>query len=456
MNIRLGTVVLAAGKGTRMHSDAPKVLQRMLGEPMLSYVLRELAPIAPSFLWTVIGHGADAVRSRFAHDETRFVEQKEQLGTGHALQTAWGELVAAGITHALVVNGDTPLVCAETMRRFVDTALERNCDLAFVTLTPDNAASFGRVVRANGKVRAIIEAKDFDEAVYGPCPRESNSGIYFVRCESIGPLLSLLRNTNKSGEYYITDLVEAAVAHNLVVEGVEAGNDMNLLGINSPAELVAAEEMLRARLVDAALASGVLVHAPAQVRIGPDAVLEPGAEITGPCEIMGKSRICRGAKVASHCYMEDTLIRPGAVVQSFCHLVGAEIGEACFIGPFARMRPGAVTEEGAHLGSFVEMKKSVLGKGAKANHLAYIGDATIGAGANIGAGVITCNYDGKKKHQTLIGEKAFVGSNVSLVAPVSIGANALIGAGSTITKDVPDNFLGIGRARQVAFERKIK
>ena len=453
METRLGIVILAAGKGTRMHSDNPKVMQPMLGEPMLRYVLDALAPLARENLWTVIGHGAEAVQASFNKGQTRFVIQERQLGTGHALQTAWPELEKHAVTHVLVVNGDTPLIGTETMRSFVDAALREKSDLAFLTLTPDDTAAFGRVLRRNGKVAAIIEAKDYAEAEHGPCPREINSGVYFFRLASISPLLPLLQNANKSGEFYITDLVELAVRQDLLVSGIEAGNDMNLLGVNTPAELVAAEEFLRARLVKEALDGGALVFQQGQVRLGPDAVLEPGAMVTGPCELYKESRVARGARVSSHCYLENTTILAGAMVHSFCHFVGALVGENCIAGPFARMRSGAVMEEGAQLGSYVEVKQSRLGKGAKANHLAYIGDAEIGPGANIGAGVITCNYDGRNKHITRIGEGAFVGSNVSLVAPVSVGDGAVVGAGSVITQDVPDGALGIGRARQTNLRR---
>ena len=448
MDTQLGVVILAAGKGTRMHSDNPKVLQPMLGEPMLRYVLDALAPLAGDNLWTVIGHGAETVRRLFADHATAFVVQERQLGTGHAVQTVWPELEESGVTHVLVVNGDTPLISTVAMRSFVDAAFEEKSDLAFLTLTPDDAASFGRVLRRNGTVAAIIEAKDYSEQEHGPCPREINSGIYCLRCETIASLLPQLQNENKSGEFYITDLVELAVGQGLRVSGIEAGNDMHLLGVNTPAELVAAEELLRARLVGKALDDGALIFMPDAVRMGPDAVVEPGAMITGPCELYKKSRVARGARVSSHCYLEDTEVFSGALVHSFCHLVGASIGENCVTGPFARMRPGARMEEGAHLGSYVEMKKSRLGKGAKANHLAYIGDADIGAGANIGAGVITCNYDGRNKHATRIGEGAFIGSNASLVAPVNVGDNGFVGAGSVITKDVPDGNIGISRVRQ--------
>ena len=456
METRLGIVVLAAGKGTRMHSDTPKVLQPMLGEPMLRYVLDALLPLGGENVWTVIGHGANVVQALFADAQTRFVIQEQQLGTGHALQTVWPELRRSGVSHVLVVNGDTPLIATDAMRSFVDAAIRQKSDLAFMTLTLEDAGAFGRVVRKDGAVKAIIEAKDYSEAEYGPCPNEINSGIYCLRCDAVDVLLPKLQNTNKSGEFYITDLIELAVAQELRVLGVNAGNDLQLLGVNSPAELVAAEELLRARLVARVLDAGAFVFMPSLVRLGPDATVEPGAMITGPCELYGKSRVAKGARVASHCYLENAEVLEGAVVHSFCHVVSAKVGERCIVGPFARMRPGAVMEEGAHLGSYVEVKKSRIGKGAKANHLAYIGDAQIGAGANIGAGVITCNYDGKNKHATHIGEGAFIGSNASLVAPVHIGDNAFVGAGSVITKDIPDNTLGIGRTRQnnLAWKKK--
>ncbi|CAK7037190.1 MAG: Bifunctional protein GlmU [Desulfovibrio sp.] len=448
MDITLGTVILAAGKGTRMLSDNPKVMQMMLGEPMLRYVLDALEPLAAKNMWTVVGHGADTVKEFFGPERTQFVVQEQQLGTGHALQTAWPAVRESGVSYILVVNGDTPLISPEAMLAFVERSLAEKADLAFITLTLEDAGAFGRVVRKNGEVAAIIEAKDYDEVAYGPCPNEINSGIYFLRCAAVEPLLPRLRNANKSGEFYITDLVEFAVAENLAVSGVEMGSDMNLLGVNTPAELVAAEEFLRARLVKKALDAGALVYAPNLVRIGPDAVIEGGASVTGPCEFYKKSRVARGARVASHCYLEDTEVFAGSVVHSFCHLVGAVIGEKCVAGPFSRMRPGTVLEEGAHVGSFVEVKKSRIGKGAKANHLSYIGDAVIGDGSNIGAGVITCNYDGKNKHATEIGANAFVGSNVALVAPVRVEDNAVVGAGSVITKTVPEGHLGVSRVRQ--------
>ncbi len=452
-NPRTGAVVLAAGKGTRMHSDTPKVLHRILEEPMLRYVYDAVLPTVDA-LWTVVGHKAEDVRAAFPERAAGCILQKEQLGTGHALQTAWPALESAGMEYALVVNGDTPLVPEETLRRFISAGIADKADLAFITLTLEDPAAFGRVARENGRVRAVIEAKDYVPALHGEDPHEINAGIYLLRMAAIAPLLPRLTNANKSGEFYITDLIGLAVAENLAVTGVNQGDDANLLGINNPEELVRSEELIRARIVDNYLRGGVIIRAPHSVRIGPAVRVEKGVEITGPCELYGNTHIAAGVKIASHVRMADSSAAEHAVIHSFCHIQEAEIGPRCIVGPYARLRPGAVLEDSAHIGNFVEMKKARLGKGAKANHLTYLGDAEIGPRANIGAGTITCNYDGKNKHVTRIGEEAFIGSNTALVAPVSIGDKALVGAGSVITKNVPDGHIGLTRAEQRTLPRR--
>ena len=453
---RAGALILAAGKGTRMYSDRPKVLQRLLEEPMLAYVYRAAEPLFGDRLWTVIGHGADLVRSAFPAREGRFVLQERQLGTGHALQEAWPALEGAGLEYALVINGDSPLVTQDILADFLTRALEYDAGLAFITLRLDDPGAYGRVVRENGEVTAIIEAKDYDSALHGAPTGEINAGIYCLKLSGMADLLPLLSNENKSGELYITDLVGLAVAKGRKVLGWPGGTDTRLLGINSPAELVRSEEFLRAAIVEKLLHEGVMIHNPDAVRISAEAQLAKGAEITGPCEIYGRSRIGRGVRIASHCRIENTDIEENAVVHSFCHLEGAQVGQACIVGPYARLRPGSVMERNAHVGNFVEMKNTRLGEGAKANHLTYLSDAEVGGGANIGAGTITCNYDGKNKHMTRIGNKAFIGSNSALVAPVSIGDDALVGAGSVITIDVPEGHLGIERGSQKNIARKPK
>ncbi|WP_207260748.1 bifunctional UDP-N-acetylglucosamine diphosphorylase/glucosamine-1-phosphate N-acetyltransferase GlmU [Desulfovibrio sp. Huiquan2017] len=448
-------LVLAAGKGTRMHSPKAKVLQTLLNEPMLFYVYEALAPIMKDNILTVVGHDAESVAAAFPAMADRFVTQSEQLGTGHALQVAWDAVTKTGATHCLVINGDTPLVTVEALDRLM--AAQGCCDLAFMTITPRDTGAFGRVVRdRERRIKAVVEAKDYDFSLHGPVTGEVNAGIYLLKVATVGPLLEKLENTNKSGEYYITDLVGLAVAQGLSVDGVQAGNDISLMGINSPRELIAAETALRARIVDELLDAGVLIHNPGTVIIGPRAEIEPGAEIFGHCEIYGASKVAAGARLGSYNHITDATFASGCVVREFNHIEKAEVGEGATVGPYARLRPGARLEKDARIGNFVEMKKAVLGEGAKASHLTYLGDAEVGAGANIGAGTITCNYDGKNKFTTRIGAGAFIGSNTALVAPVSVGDNALIGAGSTITKDVPDNQTGIARGKQVNLRRNLK
>ena len=451
---RHAALILAAGKGTRMHSHKPKVLQTLLGEPMLRYVLQSLRPLFGQDIWTVIGHQAAMVRETFAADDMRFVEQREQLGTGHALMQALPALLESGCSHVLVINGDTPLITTGLLENFLSEAA--SADLAFATITLPSPGGYGRVVRHNGRVAAIVEAKDYDEALYGPEPREVNAGLYYMRLDMARDLLPRLSCANKSGEYYITDLVGLAVESRHAVSGVECGDDPNLFGVNSPQELSRSEALLRMWVVQQRLEAGVIMHAPELIRISPAACVEPGAELFGPCEIYGDSHIARGAVVHSHCYIRNSMVAEGAEIRHFSHLQDASVGCDASVGPYGRLRPGAVLEEGAHVGNFVEMKKAVLGKGAKANHLTYLGDADVGPGANIGAGTITCNYDGVHKFRTHIGARAFIGSNTALVAPVSVGDGALVGAGSVITKDVPEKQMGIARARQSNVPRRLK
>ncbi len=448
---RVGALILAAGKGTRMHSDTPKVLKTILGEPMLRYVMDALTPFFNERVWTVIGHGARRVEAEFSGENRHFVTQLEQKGTGHALVTAWPVLRAAHLDYVVVVNGDTPLLGGRELSALLEAS--READVACLTLTLSEPGAYGRIIRKNGRLAGIIEAKDYDPKLYGPESGEVNSGLYCLKVSSIEPLLTQISNANASNEYYITDLIGLAAAAGLTVVGVSMGDEPNLLGVNSPKELAATENLLRARIVAQWLNKGVMIHMAESVLIGPRADFEPGAELTGPCEIYGKSFIGRDARLQSHTVLRDARVGAGSEIRPFSHIEGARIAPNCLVGPFARLRPGSVLEENAHVGNFVEMKKARLGKGAKANHLTYLGDAEVGAAANIGAGTITCNYDGRNKHLTTIGEHAFIGSNTALVAPVTIGANALIGAGSTITNNVPDNNLAVTRAPQRTISR---
>lgn len=449
-------LVLAAGKGTRMKSDKPKVLHTLLSEPMLGYVLGALERLFGERIYTIIGHGADQVRAAFPSlSSEKFILQKEQKGTGHALQVAWEELKNKGLSKILVINGDTPIASTRGIEILTAAAAQDNADLAFMTLSLQDPASFGRVVRDEaGMVTAVVEAKDYDASLHGRETGEINAGIYLIDMETIAPLLGRLSDDNKSGEFYITDLIGLAVEEGLTVSGVSAGDDPLLLGVNSPLELAAAEEMIRAQIVRGWLEQGVVMHAPGSIRIGPRVVLDPDTEISGPTEIYGTSSTGAGSIIGSHVVILNSQIGPGSEIRSFSHLDQANVGENCQVGPYARLRPGAVMEEESRVGNFVEMKKAVLGPGAKASHLTYLGDTEVGARSNIGAGTITCNYDGKNKHKTVIGEESFIGSNTALVAPVTLGARSLIGAGSVITKDVDDDCLAVARGRQIQRQRK--
>ncbi len=447
---RHAALVLAAGKGTRMHSRRPKVLQTVLGEPMVAHVIRALTPAFGGDVWLVVGHGAEMVEK--ALPGARFVLQEEQLGTGHALACALPALREAGVDRLLVLNGDTPLLTADTVASFLERA--GGTDLAFATISLPDPGAYGRVVRRDGKIAGIVEAKDYDEQRWGPASGEVNAGVYALGLDLAERLLPRISNANRSGEYYITDLVGLALEEGRDVRGVVCGSTPALLGVNSPLELHEAEELLRGRINDGLLRSGVILHGAAAIRVSPMAVVEPGAEISGPCEITGASVIRADARIMTNCVIRDSEIEGGAEVRPFSHLEGCVVRAGALVGPYARLRPGAELKENSHVGNFVELKKTVLGEGAKANHLTYLGDAVVGAGTNIGAGTITCNYDGRHKYQTTIGENAFIGSNTAMVAPVRVGSNTLVGAGSIITKDVPDGELAIARSRQKNLGRR--
>jgi bifunctional UDP-N-acetylglucosamine pyrophosphorylase/glucosamine-1-phosphate N-acetyltransferase len=456
MTQELGYVLLAAGKGTRMYSDTPKVLQTVLEKPLLGYVFDALHAVAPERLWAVIGFGAQRIQAMFPQQREMFVNQEQQIGTGHALVQAWPRVVTAGVSHVCVLNGDTPHVPLEAIESLARLCAEKSAAMGMLTLHLDNPCGYGRVVRrGDGRVARVIEEKDFCASEHGGEIREVNSGVYVFNVRRCGDLLSCMDRDNAQEEFYLTQMIAICADHGQEVVGLPFGSSDLLRGINSPHELVRYEETLRAEIVSRHLASGVILRHYQSIVIGPDVEIAPGAEITGPCEIYGQTRIERGAQIASHCWIKDTVLGP-CQVKSFSHIEGAHVRTGATVGPFARLRPGTDIGIDARVGNFVEVKKSVLHAGAKASHLAYLGDSDIGPGANIGAGTITCNYDGVHKHRTVIGEGAFIGSNTALVAPVVVGDKALVGAGSVVTKDVPARALCVARARQTNIERKKK
>jgi len=456
MTTEPGYVLLAAGKGTRMHSDRPKVLLYALGKPLLGYVLDALSDVPKELVWMVIGYGAEAVRRQFPEWEGAFVLQPEQLGTGHALMQAWPRVVASGVSHVCVLNGDTPHVPREAIKTLSLLCAEQGADMGILTLRLNEPFGYGRVIRASdGRVMRVVEEKDFRTCEHGGEIHEVNAGVYVFDVQRCSDLLSHLDRDNAQSEFYLTQMIAICAGLGETVVGMADGSSEMLRGINSPRELVAFEEAARAKVVTSHLNAGVVVRNQQSVIIGPDVKIEPGVEITGPCEIYGHSRIERGAQVASHCWIKDSILGP-CQVKSFSHIEGARIRAGATVGPFARLRPETDIGQNARVGNFVEVKKSVLRAGAKAGHLSYLGDSDIGPDVNIGAGTITCNFDGERKHRTEIGEKAFIGSNTALVAPVAVGPGALVGAGSVVTKDVPAGELCVARARQTNIKRKIK
>ena len=441
-------LILAAGKGTRMQSDLPKVLHQLLKKPMLWYPLETFRRMDFQKRFVVTGYGHDLLEKEFPDDKDDFVIQDKQLGTGHALQEAWPAITAVQAQWLVVANGDTPLVSESSLEQLIFRVTEAGADLGLLTLHLVHPSGYGRVVKDNaGRITSVIEARDFDPGLHGPFSGEVNSGIYVFRISSLAEIIFDLDADNQQKELYLTQLISLANDRDMTVLAVSAGNCPELLGINNPSELVAHEEYLRSGIVDKMISQGVIIRSKDQVRIGPEVEIQAGADITGPCEIYGVSFVGKGARINSHCYIEDSSIRDSEIL-SFSHIYKSDIKEQTSIGPFARLRPGTVMEKGSKAGNFVEIKNSSIGRYSKVNHLSYIGDTDMAQEVNVGAGTITCNYDGRNKHRTVIDQQAFIGSNTSLVAPVRIGKCSMVGAGSTITCDVPEESLAIARSRQ--------
>jgi bifunctional UDP-N-acetylglucosamine pyrophosphorylase / glucosamine-1-phosphate N-acetyltransferase len=428
MSAPLTVVVLAAGKGTRMKSGLPKVLHRVAGRSMIGHVLATAAALEPARAVVVLAPGMAEVEAELGRLALApaIAIQEPALGTGHALMAARERIPAGG--RVVVLYGDTPLVTAETLRRLLAAVDEVGATVGVLGMRPPDTTGYGRLAFDARGLEAIVEERHADEALKrdGLC----NAGIMVIDRARLDPLLDALEPKQPKNEYYLTDIVEHARTFGWRCTAIE-GPWLEGVGVNSQAQLADAEALLQARLRQAAMAQGVTLVAPDTVFLACDTVLAPGVEI-GPYVVFGP-----GVEVAE-----------GAQIHSFSHLEGVRIGPNARIGPFARLRPGAEIGEGVHIGNFVEVKNATFEAGAKANHLSYVGDAKIGARSNIGAGTITCNYDGFGKYRTELGERVFIGSNTALVAPVTIGDGAIIGAGSTIDHDVPPDSLSIGRARQ--------
>ena len=438
----LSTIILAAGQGTRMRSNLPKVLQPLAGRPLLAHVLDCSAALAADDVCIVYGHGAEAVRNEFPDDSLRWALQAEQLGTGHAVQQAMPE--TPDNNRVLILFGDVPLLTSATCQRLLEETPDD--DMAVLTVDMDNPTGYGRIIRERGDVRRIVEEKDAGPEEKTVC--EINTGVLVCPAAKLKRWLDNLGNDNVQGEYYLTDAVAMAVNDGVTVHGIKADSYVEVMGINDKKQLAEVERALQARLVDALMKEGVGFADPARVDIrgtlkcGKDVFIDVNAVFEGNVELGD------GVKIESNNLLRDSKLGAGTVLHSNCHLEGATTGNNCEIGPFARLRPGAELANNVKVGNFVEIKKSTVADGSKVNHLTYIGDTEIGTKVNVGAGTITCNYDGANKYKTKIGDGAFIGSGVELVAPVEIGAGATVGAGSTITKDVEDNQLALERSRQ--------
>jgi len=424
---RLAVLVLAAGQGTRMKSALPKVLHRIANRPIIQHVLAAVAPLAPSRTLVVIGPDMEAVAEAVRPAET--VVQSTARGTGHAVLSARSALEGFS-GDVLVLYGDAPLLGADTLRAVVAERRRQPAAAAAVAgMRPSDPSPYGRLVLRGEMLEAIVEARDCtpEQAAIGFC----NAGLWAIDGRLLFELLDEVGTDNAKGEYYLTDIVSVARRRGLPCRAVEAPAD-GMVGINDRAELAEAEALMQRRLRRVALENGVTLVDPATVYFSADTSIGRDS-IVGPFVVFGP-----GCTIGS-----------GVEIPAFCHMVGATIGDGASVGPFARLRPGAELGDSVHIGNFVEVKNSRLGKGVKANHLTYLGDSTVGSGTNVGAGTITCNYDGFAKHRTEIGEGVFIGTNTSLVAPVTIGGGAFIGAGSVITEDVPPDALAVERAPQV-------
>jgi bifunctional UDP-N-acetylglucosamine pyrophosphorylase / glucosamine-1-phosphate N-acetyltransferase len=440
-------VVLAAGKGTRMKSARPKVLHPAAGLPLIDHVLRAASALSPSSIAIIVGHEAGQLKNALQiRQGLSFALQEPQLGTGHALLQAEPLLQGASGTLVLL-SGDVPLLRAESLATLVRTHEQRRAAATVLTAIVPAPAGYGRIVREGGRIARIVEHKDAspDEREIG----EINSGVYAF---DLGPLFAALReigSSNSQGEYYLPDLVRIYRDRGLTVETVMLEDPREILGVNSRKELADVAAILRANKNEELMASGVTLVDPAtayiapDVTVGADTVIHPGVHLEGRTRIGSRCEIHSGVRIV------DSSVDDGVVINNFCVIVESHVSSGARLGPFSHIRPHSDVGEDAHIGNFVELKKTSMGKGAKASHLSYLGDATIGQKVNIGAGTITCNYDGTTKHQTIIEDGAFIGSDSQLVAPVRVGKGAYVAAGSTITQDVPADALAIGRGQQI-------
>jgi bifunctional UDP-N-acetylglucosamine pyrophosphorylase/glucosamine-1-phosphate N-acetyltransferase len=440
------TIILAAGKGTRMKSGLVKVLHPVMGRPMLSYPLDVCARLGSKKTVIVVGHQAERVREAFSERGLTFVVQEPQLGSGHAALATEGAFRDYEGT-ILILSGDVPLIQAETLKEFLSFHHGKGSTLTVATTRLSNPTGYGRVIRRHGSaIERIVEEKDAspDERSVD----EINTGLYCVEAPFLFSALKRVKADNEQGEYYLTDIVHIGCEDNETVMAFELPDPEEFTGINTRADLARCHEVVRKRCIQRLMLDGVTVVAPDTAHIESDVTIGEDTLIYPNCVIQGRTVIGRRCVIGPNCLITNSRIGDEVTVRGFSSIEESRIEREAIVGPFARIRPQSRILEGARIGNFVEVKKSVIGKGSKANHLAYVGDATLGEGVNIGAGTIFCNYDGVEKHPTVLGDGVFVGSNTELVAPLNIGDRAVIGAGSTITSDVPEDSLAVSRVKQ--------
>ncbi len=439
----LNVVILAAGQGKRMHSRQPKVLHALAGKPLLAHVIAAARALSPEKIVVVYGHSGDAVRGQAAAPDIEFALQAEQKGTGHALQQALPHLGKTDTT--VVLFGDVPLIRPETLRDLI-----AGTGVRILTAVLDDPGGYGRIVRKNKQVRAIVEDKDTSAAQKKIC--EVNTGIMALPTTRLAAWLGKLKPANEQKEYYLTDIVPLALKDKVPVHGIPAPDPWETLGVNSKTQLAQLERHVQQQSAHRLLEQGVTLADPARVDVRGELTCGRDVSIDIGCLFEGRVTLADDVSVGAHCVLQNVDVKAGTRIEPYSHLVEASIGANCRIGPYARLRPGARLADDVHIGNFVEVKASDIGTGSKANHLAYIGDSSVGRNVNVGAGTITCNYDGANKHRTVIEDDVFIGSDTQLVAPVTVHRGATIGAGATITKDVAAGELAISRAKQVSIQ----
>jgi bifunctional UDP-N-acetylglucosamine pyrophosphorylase/glucosamine-1-phosphate N-acetyltransferase len=437
----LNIVILAAGKGTRMQSVMPKVLHQLAGKALLQHVIDAAKQLKPSKIIVVYGYGGNTVPEAFSHEQLIWVEQKEQLGTGHAVMQAATNLDEQGQT--LILLGDVPLVSVDGCH----TLLNKTASLGLLTVNKANPSGYGRIVRdAQATIEAIVEHKDANDVQKQI--KEVNTGIIAVNNKDLKHWLTQLNNQNAQGEYYLTDIIALAVKDGKKVEAEITNDEASVEGVNSKLDLAKLEREYQLRYAHQLMTEGVTLSDPARVdvrghlKVGKDVMIDVG------CVFEGQVSLGDNVRVGPYCVIKNSSIGAGTEIAAYTHIEQAKVNAACHLGPYARLRPGAEIADHAHIGNFVEIKNSTIGNGSKVNHLSYVGDAIVGQHVNIGAGTITCNYDGANKFKTIIGDNAFIGSDTQLVAPVTIGEGATIAAGSTITRDAPAGQLTFCRAKE--------